>query len=117
MKKKIPKKVKINKKKLEKISYIILGIIIFSTATYLIISSKINEYVEQKEQECKIFEYYLNTEVLNLTTANVTDCICYYVNAKLNITGAQSNCACSCTLYDENGTLITHDFNPLFGTI
>jgi len=117
MKFKIPKKLKINKKKLETTFYIFLGIIIFSTVMYLVISSKIQDYVEQKEQECKIFEYYLNNEVLNLTTANISDCECHYANVKINITGMQSTCSCSCLLYDENGTLINDNFMPLFGTI
>ena len=74
-------------------------------------------YAEEKQEQCQVFTAYLNDEVLPLTEANVTGCNCNFdPNEEL---GSQidSQCLCSCVLYDANGTLIDEDWNPLFSTI
>ena len=119
MKIRIPRKIKF---RLEK-KYITLSMaIIILTVVFLGSAAMIKNYKERKQlrdkqEECASFTEYLNNEVLPLTqNSNVTDCSCVYSPQKISeeITG---NCLCSCKLYDENGTLIDDDWNPLFSTV
>ncbi|MBN1923230.1 MAG: hypothetical protein JW791_00540 [Nanoarchaeota archaeon] len=122
MKLKIPRKLDL-KFDLEKVknAFSIIGFVLFigltlSGVVYGIRYFRYEVYADEKEAECAVFTDYLNREVLPLTEANITDCDCHYAYENVG-KGIVSNCLCSCNLYDENGTLIDNDWNPLFSSI
>lgn len=120
MKIKIPRELKFNFEKFKTV-FSFIGFALFTILTiggiaYGINYYKYEIYAEEKEAECQTFTQYLNDEVLPLTTSNITNCECHFSNQDVG-SGITSNCLCSCKLYDENGTLIDNDFNPLISTI
>lgn len=122
MKIKIPRKIEL-KFNLEKAKNVfsLLGFTFFLLLTltglvYGIRYYRYEVYVKEKEAQCQVFTDYLKQEVLPLTEANLTGCTCHYAYEDVG-EGVVSNCLCSCRLYDENGTLIDSDWNPLFSTI
>lgn len=122
MKIKIPRKLEL-KFDLEKAKNVfsIIGFLLFTLLTltglvYGIKYYKYEVYVKDKEAQCVVFTDYLNDEVLPYTTVNVSDCNCHYAYEEVG-EGVVSNCVCSCKLYNENGTLIDSDWNPLFSVV
>lgn len=98
------------------IGFIFFSVLALSGIVYGINRIKYTNLFEQREAQCVQFTEFINEEVLPLTTANVTDCDCHFANVDVG-TDFTSNCLCSCILYDENGTLIDADWNPLFSTL
>ncbi len=119
MKIRIPKKIRISKSTIKDYVLLFLFIVGISATFFGIVYGiryvKYKAYAEAKEKECQQFTIFLNKEVLPKTNGTVRDCECHYKNidvGKFNV-----NCLCSCKLYDENGTLIDDDWNPVFTSI
>ncbi|VVB75270.1 Uncharacterised protein [Candidatus Tiddalikarchaeum anstoanum] len=116
MKIKIPKRIKVDKDKIRTALYIMLFAAISIGALYgilyLIQFLRYKTIYETRNAQCVEFTTYLNEEVLPQSTANVTDCSCHFENVNVGI--ADPMCLCSCKLYDQNGTLIDDDWNPMF---
>jgi hypothetical protein len=122
MKIRIPRKIelKLNLDKAKDV-FSLIGFAFFAllTLTGLVYGIRYYRYevfVKEKEEQCQVFTEYLKEEVLPLTEANVSDCNCRYAYEEVG-QGVVSNCLCSCKLYDENGTLIDNDWNPLFSVV
>lgn len=117
MKLRIPTRLKIEKKQivstLKTLALLAVFTAVFVGVVYISNYLKYKTIYESRNAQCLNFTNYLETEVLPLTTANVTDCSCTF-NPVDTGTNTESMCLCSCKLYDENGTLIDEDWNPLF---